>query len=67
MWDDVFVAEKTKSPVDQTEENKETWDNLFFCNEQDGIYMLLPKILTYHLEQFYLTLVIIIPIDGVSC
>ena len=33
MWDDVFVAEKTKSPVDETEEQKDAWDNLLFCDE----------------------------------
>ena len=33
MCDEVVVAEKTKSPVDKTEKEKEAGDNLFFCNE----------------------------------
>ena len=37
VGDKVVVAEKTKSQVDQAEEKKESRDNLFFCNENDGI------------------------------
>ena len=66
MWDDVFVAEKTKSPVDETEEQKDAWDYLLFWNELDGIYKLLVKILTYHLEYFDFTLLIIILFVGWS-
>ena len=66
MHDEVVVAEKTKSPVDQTEEKKEAWNNLFFWNEYDRIYKLLVKILTYDLEYFDFPLIIIIPIVGLS-
>ena len=37
MCNEVIVAEKTKSPVDYTEEKKDARDNCFFCNEDDGI------------------------------
>ena len=39
MGDEVVVAEKTNCPVNQTEKNEEAWDNSFFCNELDGIYL----------------------------
>ena len=32
MHDEVVVAEKTEAPVDKTEEEKDAWDNFFFCN-----------------------------------
>ena len=41
MIDKVVVAEKTKCPVDKTEEKKEAWDNPFFCNYHDGIFKLI--------------------------
>ena len=37
MRGEVVIAEKTKSPVDKTEEKKKTRDNFLFCNEEDGI------------------------------
>ena len=33
VLDEVVIAEKTKSQVDQAEEKKESRDNLFFCNK----------------------------------
>ena len=53
MCDEVVVAEKTKSPVDETEEKKYAWDNLLFCNKYDRIYKLKLNIVTYNLEYWH--------------
>ena len=60
MHDDVVVAEKTKSPVDKTEEKKQARDNLLFCNQYEEMFNLKTESFTHYLNHLDFLLFILI-------
>ena len=60
VGDKVIVTKKTEGPVDYSKDNKEAWDNLLFCNQNEEMFNLKIENLTHYLNHLDFLLFILI-------